>query len=58
MAAGLAEALSRDLPDVLTAGALVVSESTGVALLALSLPLRRERRYGDTMIRIHEMRAL
>jgi 16S rRNA (guanine966-N2)-methyltransferase len=58
MAAGLAEALSRDLPDRLTAGALVVSESDRRAPLALRLPLRRERRYGDTMIRIHEMTEL
>ena len=56
MAAGLAGALSRDLPDVLTAGALVVSESDRRAPLALTLPLLRERRYGDTMIRIHETR--
>ena len=55
MAAALAEALSRDLPGVLTAGARVVSESDRRAPLELALPLRRERRYGDTMIRIHEM---
>jgi 16S rRNA (guanine966-N2)-methyltransferase len=55
MAAALAGALSRALPDALSAGARVVSESDRRAPLELELPLRRERRYGDTMIRIHEM---
>jgi 16S rRNA (guanine966-N2)-methyltransferase len=56
--AGLAGALSRDLPDVLAAGARVVSESDRRAPLALALPLLRERRYGDTLIRIHESTEL
>jgi 16S rRNA G966 N2-methylase RsmD len=51
----LAEALSRDLPGVLCAGARVVSESDRRAPLELAaLPVRIERRYGDTIIRIHE----
>ena len=53
-AAGLADALSRDLPAALAPGARVVSESDRREPLALSLPLARERRYGDTLIRIHE----
>jgi 16S rRNA (guanine966-N2)-methyltransferase len=58
MAAALTGALSRGLPDVLSAGARVVSESDRRAPLELALPLLRERRYGDTMIRIHEMTDL
>jgi 16S rRNA (guanine966-N2)-methyltransferase len=54
-AALLAGPLSRELPGVLRAGARVVSESDRRAPLELELPLRRERRYGDTMIRIHDM---
>jgi len=53
-AAALAGALSRELPAVLRAGARVVSESDRRAPLELALPLERERRYGDTMIRIHQ----
>jgi 16S rRNA (guanine966-N2)-methyltransferase len=53
--------LTRDLGDVLTAalpavlapGATVVAESDRRAPLALELPLLDERRYGDTLIRIH-----
>jgi 16S rRNA (guanine(966)-N(2))-methyltransferase RsmD len=54
MAAALSAALSRELPDVLRAGARVVSESDRRVPLVLALPLATERRYGDTMIRIHE----
>ena len=53
-AAQLSGALSRDLPAVLADGARVVSESDRRAPLDLELPLLRERRYGDTMIRIHQ----
>ncbi len=53
-AAELGGALSRELPAVLAAGARVVSESDRRSPLELALPLARERRYGDTMIRIHE----
>ena len=54
-AAELGDALSRELPAVLAAGARVVSESDRRAPLELELEcsLVRERRYGDTMIRIH-----
>jgi 16S rRNA (guanine966-N2)-methyltransferase len=50
----LAGALARGVAGVLGAGGRVVSESDRRAPLELGLPLRRERRYGDTMIRIHE----
>jgi 16S rRNA (guanine(966)-N(2))-methyltransferase RsmD len=53
-AAALAGALSRELPAVLRPGARVVSESDRRAPLELGLALERERRYGDTMIRIHQ----
>jgi 16S rRNA (guanine966-N2)-methyltransferase len=42
------------LPDVLAPGATVVCESARRQPLALDLPLRDERRYGDTLIRIHD----
>jgi len=54
MAATLGPALSVDLPAVLAPAARVVSEFDRRAPLELALPLVRERRYGDTMIRIHE----
>jgi hypothetical protein len=37
-------------------GARVVSESDRRDPLELELPLQDERRYGDTLIRIHEPR--
>ena len=54
----LASALSRQLaeamPPVLAPGAVVASESDRRAPLELDfLPLDTERRYGDTLIRIH-----
>jgi 16S rRNA (guanine966-N2)-methyltransferase len=52
-AAELAGALSLALPAALRPEARVVSESDRRAPLELALPLLRERRYGDTMIRIH-----
>ena len=55
MAAELRAALSRELPAALSPGARAVSESDRRTPLELELPLVRERRYGDTMIRIHEM---
>jgi 16S rRNA (guanine966-N2)-methyltransferase len=58
MAAELAGALSRDLPRALAPRARVVSESDWRVPLELALPVRRERRYGNTMIRIHEMTEL
>jgi 16S rRNA (guanine966-N2)-methyltransferase len=46
--------LSRALLAVLEEGARVVTESDRRDLLELDLPLERERRYGDTVIRIHQ----
>ena len=45
--------LSELLPAVLASGGRVVSESDRRAPLALGLRLADERRYGDTLIRIH-----
>jgi 16S rRNA (guanine966-N2)-methyltransferase len=52
-AAGLGRELSEALPAVLAPGARVVSESDRRDPLELALPLVDERRYGDTVIRIH-----
>jgi len=52
-AGALAEALAADLAVVLAPGARVVAESDRRHPLALPLPLQTERRYGDTVIRIH-----
>lgn len=49
--------LTRELPRVLAEGARVVSESDRRAPLELGLPLSLERRYGDTLIRIHTLEA-
>ena len=48
--------LSAALPPVLSSEARVVVESDRRAPLDLQLPLSFERRYGDTLIRIHEPR--
>jgi 16S rRNA (guanine(966)-N(2))-methyltransferase RsmD len=53
-AAELGRELSEALPAVLAPGARVVSESDRRELLQLALPLTDERRYGDTVIRIHD----
>src|SRR5215210_472994 len=53
LAARLGRELSEALPAVLAHDALVVSESDRRAPLPLQLPLSDERRYGDTLIRIH-----
>jgi 16S rRNA (guanine966-N2)-methyltransferase len=53
-AAALGRELSEALPAVLAPGARVVSESDRRDPLALELPLTDERRYGDTVIRIHD----
>jgi 16S rRNA (guanine966-N2)-methyltransferase len=45
--------LARALPAVLAPNARVVAESDRRAPLGLDLPVIRERRYGDTLIRIH-----
>jgi 16S rRNA (guanine(966)-N(2))-methyltransferase RsmD len=52
----LGRELSEALPAVLAPAALVVCESDRRAPLPLDLPLTDERRYGDTLIRIHEPR--
>jgi 16S rRNA (guanine(966)-N(2))-methyltransferase RsmD len=53
-AAELGRELSEALPAVLALGARVVSESDRRDPLALEFPLTDERRYGDTVIRIHD----
>jgi 16S rRNA (guanine966-N2)-methyltransferase len=53
-AAALGRELAPLLPAVLAPAARVVSESDRRTPLALPLPLTDERRYGDTLIRIHE----
>jgi 16S rRNA (guanine966-N2)-methyltransferase len=53
-AGGLGPELSQALPDVLLPAARVASESDRRSPLELSLKLAVERRYGDTLIRIHE----
>ncbi len=49
----LAPGLSRGIEGLLAPGGSVVSESDRREPLALELPLLDERRYGDTLIRIH-----
>jgi 16S rRNA (guanine(966)-N(2))-methyltransferase RsmD len=53
--AELGRELSEALPAVLAAGARVVSESDRREPLELAFPLTDERRYGDTIIRIHDI---
>jgi 16S rRNA (guanine(966)-N(2))-methyltransferase RsmD len=53
-AARLGAQLTEALPPVLDPSARVVSESDRRHPLDLGLPLHDERRYGDTLIRIHE----
>jgi 16S rRNA (guanine(966)-N(2))-methyltransferase RsmD len=45
--------LARALPDVLVPEGVVVVESDRRAPLFVGLPVRRQRRYGDTSITIH-----
>ena len=52
-APGLGPELSAALGPVLSPGARVVSESDRRAPLELELEIVDERRYGDTLIRIH-----
>ncbi|MDQ6605027.1 MAG: 16S rRNA (guanine(966)-N(2))-methyltransferase RsmD [Actinomycetota bacterium] len=52
-ASGLGPQLTGALASVLAPGARVVAESDRRAPLHLELPLLDERRYGDTLIRIH-----
>ena len=51
--AALAAALPEAVKAVLAPGATVVSESDRRAPLEIDLPIEDERRYGDTLIRIH-----
>jgi 16S rRNA (guanine966-N2)-methyltransferase len=53
LAGRLGGELSAMLPPVLAPGATVVVESDRRTPLELDLPLLDERRYGDTLIRIH-----
>jgi 16S rRNA (guanine966-N2)-methyltransferase len=53
LAGRLGGELSAMLPAVLAPGATVVAESDRRTPLELDLPLLDERRYGDTLIRIH-----
>jgi 16S rRNA (guanine966-N2)-methyltransferase len=53
LAGRLGDELTVALPAVLAPGAAVVAESDRRAPLELGLPLFDERRYGDTLIRIH-----
>ena len=54
LAAGLGETLSEALGPLLPSGGRVVTESDRRDPLSLTLPLIDERRYGDTLIRIHQ----
>ena len=54
-APALGEQLADDLAAVLAPGARVVTESDRRAPLDLPLPTPDERRYGDTLIRIHTL---
>jgi 16S rRNA (guanine966-N2)-methyltransferase len=52
-AAELGEQLSELLPPVLATGALVIAECDRRTPLELTITATDERRYGDTLIRIH-----
>jgi 16S rRNA (guanine966-N2)-methyltransferase len=49
----LAAELVQLIPSVLAAGGRVMIESSPDTALELTLPLLTERRYGDTMVRVH-----
>jgi 16S rRNA (guanine966-N2)-methyltransferase len=53
LAAGLGGPLSEAFGPLLESGGRVVTESDRRDPLSLTLPLTDERRYGDTLIRIH-----
>jgi 16S rRNA (guanine966-N2)-methyltransferase len=53
LAGRLGSELTAALPAVLAPGAAVIAESDRRAPLELGLPILDERRYGDTLIRIH-----
>ncbi len=52
-AQALGPRIGQDLPSLLSAGGTVVVEADRRAPLAIELPVRRQRRYGDTSITIH-----
>jgi 16S rRNA (guanine966-N2)-methyltransferase len=56
LAPTLGSEISDPLAAVLAEGSAVVAESDHRAPLALDLPIEDERRYGDTLIRIHGSR--
>jgi 16S rRNA (guanine966-N2)-methyltransferase len=56
LAGGLGRELAELVPAVLTATGRAVTESDRRAPLELDLPLIDDRRYGDTIIRIHGSR--
>ena len=56
LAASLGSDLSAALKAVVAPGGTVVAESDRRAPLEVDLPLEDERRYGDTLIRIHGSR--
>ncbi len=53
LAAGLGAALGVTLSGLLAPNARVVTESSRRAPMELTVPVTQERRYGDTLIRIH-----
>ena len=55
LAPELGRELSPALAEMVAAGGRIVCESDRRAPLGLELPLTDERRYGDTLIRIHEL---
>jgi len=46
--------LDKLIPPRLAQGASVIAESSARRPLELGLPLRTERRYGDTLVRVHD----
>jgi 16S rRNA (guanine966-N2)-methyltransferase len=55
LAPELGRELSPALAELIAAGGRIVCESDRRAPLELALPMTDERRYGDTLIRIHEL---
>jgi len=53
----LGQELDKTLPQRLAPGAVVIAESDFRRPLELALPLTDERRYGDTLLRIHAVPA-
>jgi 16S rRNA (guanine966-N2)-methyltransferase len=54
LAAALGSELTDTISGILAPGARVVSESDRRAPFVIDIPIATERRYGDTLIRIHE----